>query len=176
MLLQPVSFFLFWSPLNIFINLFFDFVFLGKIAVDDEFGSTYDSGVLLLQPWQIVRAHGFFFDFDSFFNYFLFLLNEHVSQELLHNLRIFLRLAVPYEILKCVLKRNYQFWETDVLDNLLDENCECLKSVTKDLFFGGMAEEVGAAVRDFLTGPGCLVSDWAMANLGEIRLVRHRER
>ena len=129
-----------------FINLFFYFVFLGKIAVDDEFGSTYDSSVLLLQPWQIVRTHRFFFDFYSFFNYFLFLLNKHISQELLHNLRIFLRLAVPYEILKCVLNWDYQFWETYVFHNLLNINRKCLKRVTNDFFFGSMAEKVRASV------------------------------
>ena len=156
--------------------LFFYFAFLGEIAINHKFSPSYDSGILLLQPWQVVRSQGFLLDFHSLFNYLLLLLDDDVSQELLHNLRIFLRLTIPYEILKCVLKRNYQLWETDVLDDLLDENCECLKSVTKDLFFGGMTEEVGAAVRDFLTGPGCLVSDWAMTNLGEIRLVRDRER
>ena len=176
MLLQPVSCFLFWRPLFTFHLLFFYFIFLGKIAIDDKLGSAYDSGVLLLQPWQIVRSHRFFLDFDSLFDYLLFLLHEHVSQELLHNLRIFLRLAIPHEILKCVLKRNYQFWETNVFHNLLNENCECLESVTKDLFFGGMTEEVGAAVRDFFAGPRRLISDWAVPNLGEIGLVWHGER
>jgi hypothetical protein len=170
----PISFFLFWRPLFIFVILLFKFIFLGQRTINNKFAPAYDSVVLLLQPWQVLKPQGFLFDFHPFFNYFLFLLDKHVSQVLLRNLRIFLRFAIPYEILKCILNRDYQFWEADVFHDVLDEDRECLERVTKDFFLGCVAEKVCAFEEDVLVGT-FVRSDRAVSNFGEICLIGNRE-
>lgn len=131
-----------------------------------------------MQPWQVVNSHGFLFDFNSFFKYLLFLLDNHICQILLHNLRIFLRLTAPCEILKCVLNGDYQFWETYVLYDLLNEDRKGLERVTDDFFFGDVAEKVGVLIRNFLIGgaAGILRGYRSVSDFGEICLIGNRER
>jgi len=81
------------------------------------------------------------------------------------------------------LNGDYQFWETYVLYDLLNEDRKGLERVTDDFFFGDVAEKVGVLIRNFLIGGAAGISTYftyrgyrSVSDFGEICLIGNRER